>query len=277
MTDRLSGLLKHYHLSARVFHTGVLCGRSAFDAPSGHIHVLRSGQLTATADVHETYRLDQPSLLFYPRAASHHFIASQQHPPDLVCATVDLGSRAGNPLALALPPVLLVPLEKLPRLSALLDVLFAEAMGNQCGREDALDRLCELLLIHLLRYLMDQRLASTGLLAGLADPRLAKSIAAIHDQPARAWTLDTLASTAGMSRARFAARFREVIGITPGRYLTGWRLNVVCSLLRQGKSVGVIADEVGYSSPTVLSRVFRSHMGESPRQWQAKNRSRSRA
>lgn len=49
-----------------------------------------------------------------------------------------------------------------------------------------------------------------GVLAGLADPRLAKALAAMHETPRRSCSLEDLAEIAGVSRSRFAAHFRGV-------------------------------------------------------------------
>lgn len=267
MADRLAGLLTHYTLFARVFHAGPLCGRHSYVGTHGYLHLIRRGPLTVRAATHDTLRIEAPSLLFYPRPAEHLFITAEDDSADLVCAAVDLGSTAGNPLVMALPSMLCVPLADLPGVGATLEMLFAEAQGDLCGRQAAIDRLCELLLIQLLRYLMDEQLADTGLLAGLADARLARSIAAMHDAPQRAWTLDTLACAAGMSRARFAAHFREVIGVTPGHYLAQWRVNVACTRLKRGTPVAVVANDVGYGSATALARAFRAHLGVTPTRW----------
>ncbi len=63
------------------------------------------------------------------------------------------------------------------------------------------------------------QLTQGGTLAGLADPRLAKALIAIQDDPALQWSLTSMAELAGMSRARFAVKFREVTGETPADYL----------------------------------------------------------
>lgn len=272
MVDRLAGLLRHYALSARVFHSGSFCGQHHYAAPHGYIHVVRRGPITAHSSVHEPLLVREPSLLFYPRVASHRFVAEPGEMADLLCAEVDLGAGAGNPLARALPPMVQIPLAAVPGLEPTLALLFAEAERDQCGRQAAIDRLCELLLIQLLRHLMDGRLGATGLLAGLADPKLARAITAMHDAPQEPWSLATLAERAGMSRARFAALFRETLGVTPGDYLADWRINVCCTLLRQGRPVAVVADRVGYGSPNALARAFRARMGCAPRDWLARLR-----
>jgi transcriptional regulator GlxA family with amidase domain len=155
----------------------------------------------------------------------------------------------------------------MPALDMTLQVLFRESDEQHCGRQAVLDRLMEVIFIQVLRDLMDQQRVQVGLLAGLADPRLAKAINAMHREPARNWSLEDLAATAGMSRARFAARFRDVVGTTAGSYLGEWRLGVAQSLLRQGKPVQLVSDVVGYGSASALSRAFRAQTGLSPTEW----------
>ena len=134
-------------------------------------------------------------------------------------------------------------------------------------RQAILDRMSEVLIIQLLRELMDQGRIQSGLLAGLSNPRLVKAINAIHANPRRTWTLEELAALANMSRARFAVHFRETVGSTPMAYLGEWRLSVARSLLRGGKSVQSVADEVGYGSASALSRAFAAQTGMSPTEW----------
>ena len=76
-----------------------------------------------------------------------------------------------------------------------------------------------------------------------------------------------LAAEAGMSRARFAVKFRDTVGMTPGSYLSEWRLGLAQSLLRRGTPVNVVADEVGYANASALSRVFTARKGEPPTAW----------
>ena len=178
MTDRLAGLLRHYRLRAQVFHSGRFCGHALYDGAHGYIHLLRAGRLRVSSPLHADFALEGPCVLFYPRAAAHHFVAETGDAPDLVCAGVELGAGAGDPLALALPVVTLLPLDRVPQLATLLDLLFAEAAEVHCGRQAAIDRLCELVLIHLLRYLMDEGAAEPGLLAGLARSRRLQARAA---------------------------------------------------------------------------------------------------
>jgi transcriptional regulator GlxA family with amidase domain len=196
-----------------------------------------------------------------------HRLLPKDRDLEMVCASIEFGAGLRNPLARALPEVVLIRLRDMPTLDMTLQVLFREAAEQHCGRQAVLDRLIEVAFIQVLRDLMDQQRLQVGLLAGLAEPRLAKAINAMHAEPARAWSLEDLAATAGMSRARFAARFRDVVGMTPGSYLGEWRLGVAQSLLRQGKPVQLVSDVVGYGSASALSRAFRAHVGLSPTEW----------
>jgi transcriptional regulator GlxA family with amidase domain len=119
---------------------------------------------------------------------------------------------------------------------------------------------------------MNARLVDSGVLLGLSDPRLSKAIEAMHKHPGSSWSLEELAQHAGMSRARFAAHFRNVVGITPFDYLTSWRLGIAQTMLRKGNSLKLIAAAVGYTNATALTRVFTQRLGMSPSDWLARSK-----
>ncbi len=268
MGDRLVSLLKRFELRARVFQAGPLCQSSAFSAEDGlgYIHVLRAGALRVEGSGHKPRIVERPCVLFYMTPTTHRLVPLKAG-TDTLCASFEFGTGLQNPLIKALPDLLLVDLDGMPNIATTLQLLFKEAQEHHCGRQAILDRLSEVLIVLLLRELMDQERIASGLLAGLSDLRLAKAINAMHAQPARPWTLESLAETASMSRARFAVRFRETVGTTPMQYLGEWRLSVAQSLLRRGRSVQMVADQVGYASASALSRAFTAQLGKSPSAW----------
>jgi len=268
MNDRLVELLKRFELRARVFQAGPLCRSSDYAAEDGlgHIHVQQRGVLAVESPGCPTVLIEEPSLFFFVNPTSHRLVP-QGGDAHMVCASMEFGAGLWNPIARALPDMVLIRLRDIPVLDITLKALFREAEECHCGRQAVLDRLMEVVFIQVLRDLMDQKRLEVGLLAGLSDRKLAMAINAMHADPSRAWSLEELAATAGMSRARFAARFREVVGLTPGAYLGEWRLGVAQSLLRQGKPVQLVSDLVGYASASALSRAFRSRVGVSPTEW----------
>lgn len=277
--DRLSPLLDRFALTARVFYSGTLCGVTRFEAndEAGHLHVVRRGPLQVQGTDRKLIDIDEPSLLFYPRPASHRLRADRQTGADVVCASVEFGGGLGNPLARALPSLLLIRLAELPGLASTLALLLDEAFEQRSGRQAIVDRLCEVVLVHLLRHTIEHRLMPSGLFAGLADARLAKAIQAMHDEPARKWSLEELAERAGMSRARFAVNFRETVGQTPLDYLTDWRIGLAQTLLRKGRPVKIVADEVGYGSAAALARAFSARLGVAPVAWARRSQGKAGA
>lgn len=266
--DRLAGLLKHLSLRARVFNSGPLCAISNYrgEEGAGHIHILKQGTLQLEFPGRQTQVIDEPTIIFLLKPTPHR-LAPGAKGAHTVCGEFSFGTTTANPLQQAFDRPVLLPLHSISSLERTLDLLFEEAFTERCGQRAALDRLCELVIIHLMRHLMDQETVDTGLLAGFADQRLSKALIAMHEMPAKSWTLATLAKHAGMSRARFSAVFRDTIGQTPGDYLTCWRILLAQRLLRQGQELDLVAHSVGYSGPPALARMFKQRLGLSPTRW----------
>ena len=269
MADRLQALLSHFAVSARTFHAGALCGINTLDGdgPDGQLHLIRFGEVEVRHGKGETLHIREPSLLLYPRPMAHRFITDVEHGADFVCANLTFEGGNANPIASALPPYVCLPLKQLQGCEAVLELLFNEAGAQYCGRQAMLDRLFEVVLIQVLRQLMEQGKTQVGMLAGLAHRQLRQAIVAMHEQPQKEWSLTDLAAASGMSRSAFANGFREAVGVTPGVYLQRWRVGLAQKALLQGKSLKLIAQDVGYGSEAALSRAFKAQSGKSPREW----------
>jgi len=272
--DRLSPLFERFRVRASLFHAGPLCGVTHFDAQPGRgfLHVMRNGEMevrhAAATGLVESLWVREPSLVFYPRPLAHDFHNAPAEGADFVCATLDF--EAGHPLVQALPPLVVLPLAQVEGLEATLGLLFGEAERVRCGQRLLADRLFEVLLLQLLRWMLDQHDAPLplGLMRGLAEPRLAHALTALHARPGEAWSLAAMAAQAGMSRSRFAEAFRETVGQTPADYLADWRLAIARAELQAGKPLKTLAAELGYANASALSRLFaQRHQGLSPRAW----------
>jgi transcriptional regulator GlxA family with amidase domain len=133
------------------------------------------------------------------------------------------------------------------RLRLLLNMNDVEGQHPGLGSDLAVSRLMELILLEVLRSEVLRLTADAkGLLAGLADPVVERSLSAMHKEVARTWTVAELAQTANVSRSTFATRFRAVMGLGPIECLAKWRIALAKSELSCGtKSIGEIAFFVG--------------------------------
>jgi len=252
-----------------MFHSGALCGITDFpdQGDGGQLHLVKGGVLDAIHPGQPTLHVAEPSLLLYPRPLARRFLTDAVQGADLACAHLHFEGGLANPIAGALPDVVCLPLKSIDRADHVLALLFEEAFGSNCGRREVVDRLFEIVLIQILRHLMETELVHNGLLAGMSHPKLRKAIVAMHEQPAREWSLEALADMAGMSRSNFASTFRGTVGSTTGVYLQAWRVRLVQKALLQGQQLKNIAGEVGYGSEAALSRAFKAQSGLTPREW----------
>ncbi|MGP3966372.1 helix-turn-helix transcriptional regulator [Streptomyces sp. 6N223] len=94
---------------------------------------------------------------------------------------------------------------------------------------------------------------------------MSAALGAIHADPAFPWTVEDLATRAGMSRSTFAERLRKRTGETLIAYLTRWRMMLAGEKLIHGRdTVARIAGSLGYGSEHAFNTAFRRVMGISP-------------
>ena len=274
--DRLSALFERFRVHAHLFHAGALCGVTHFDAQAGRgfLHVLRRGEMVVThrprSGAPRKIKVSEPTLLFYPRPLEHQFHNAPTEGADFVCATVDFEGDSRHPVVAALPPVLVLPLQSVDGLEQTLALLFAETERVRCGQRLLADRLFEVLLLQLLRWVLDHpdhAGVPAGLMHGLAHPKLASALIAMHESPGAAWALEPMAQAAGMSRSAFAAEFKLQLGVTPAKYLLQWRVSISQSMLLAGTSIKLTSEKLGYASAASFSRAFVLSVGVSPRAW----------
>jgi AraC-like DNA-binding protein len=144
-----------------------------------------------------------------------------------------------------------------------------EARAARPGNAAMLGRLTELMFVEIVREYM-QRLPADhgGWLSGLNDPHVGKALRLLHADPVRDWTVDGLAREVAVSRSVLAQRFTELVGETPMRYLSNWRMQLARQLLREGThSVQEIASRVGYESEAAFNRAFKRASGVPPAAW----------
>lgn len=170
----------------------------------------------------------------------------------------------------SLPPV--VRLHSEPDKAAIrqsIERMREELANPQPGSALMAQHLAHGLLIQALRlHLAEQAASGSGWLFALTDPQLSRVIAAIHEDPAAPWTVQSLAERAGMSRSVFASRFQAKVGTTPVEYLTRWRMLLAANRLKHSaEGTSTIAQSLGYDSESAFGKAFRRVMGTSPRRY----------
>ena len=275
--DILSTVIERLAPSANTFFSGTLCADSSFAdcSESGHLHLLRQGELVLHVSGSPALRIDQPSVILFSQTLEHRLEMAETSGAELVCAEIALQNANARLLPFGLPNPLVVSLAEARGLRATLELLFDEALDSRLGARAAINRLMELLFVLLLRHCHGAGELQPGLLAGLAHPQLAKLLQALHECPGKAWNLDQMAATAMMSRARFAAQFKQHIGVPPGEYLTSLRIVCAQAELRLGRPLKAVAANVGYADATALARAFKKHTGKNPRLWLAEEDNQS--
>ena len=189
-------------------------------------------------------------------------------PAHFVCGFLACDSRPYNPLLTALPRVIRVSDHGSGALGAYFRAALAESKGRM-GGECMLGRISELMFVDVVRrYLETLPEGRMSWLAGLRDPYVGRALTALHENPARDWTIEALAQEAALSRSAFAERFVEFVGQPPMQYLTNWRMQLATNYLRNGtESIAAVANRVGYDSEAAFSRAFKKAVGSPPSEW----------
>ncbi|TAK70351.1 MAG: AraC family transcriptional regulator [Actinomycetota bacterium] len=198
---------------------------------------------------------------------------------DVVCGYLHSDDALFDPRLRALPPVFVVRPPEGPAaewVSANIAYALAQVDGAAMGPSTMSVRLPELLLVEVLRlHLATAPAVEHGWLAALHDPVLRPALAAIHGDPAHRWTVPELAQLAAVSRSALDARFRQILGLSPIRYLADWRLHLARDLLSTTDlGNATVARRVGYEAEEAFSRAFKRAYGRSPTSWRAEHRMR---
>jgi AraC-like DNA-binding protein len=186
-------------------------------------------------------------------------------PSQLLCGAVRFDHPAARNLVDILPTVIKLNADA-GWMQTTLALLAVEARDLQPGGEAVITRLADILVIQAIRaWLQTDPSAQTGWLGALQDPQIGHAITLIHRDPARDWTVASLADELAMSRSAFAARFTELVDEPAMQYVTRWRMQVaVNSLKEEGATVAELASRLGYRSEAAFARAFKRVIGMPP-------------
>lgn len=287
-TDALSDILRRLRLKAKIYARPDYCGSWAVDT-SGHrkvaFHLIERGSgWLHTEDGGIPQQMISGDLVLFPHDAPHAIASSSEkplqsvlnsEPPDelngpvtsLLCGFFEFENKTAWPLLDGLPEIIMLDLRSSsahPATQTLLRLIVNELESAAPGSDAVVNELAFVLFIHVLRSQMNESLTG-GLLCALADPKIGRALNILHSDFSTAWTVDSLAATAAMSRSAFAKRFRELVGMSPMRYLTEWRMQEASELLQKSEfSIAEIAERNGYASEAAFRKAFKSIVGQTP-------------
>jgi len=239
--------------------------------PTGLAHILASAPDAATVP--------------FDHLAAEHALAAGQDlrlgagpgQTRILCASYHQDPAVTVPLLTLLPDMLHIPARQAGAdLDTTLRLLAGEISRPQPGASAVLDRIVDILLVQLLRAWLDTAAApdrAASWLSALTDPIAGPALAALHTQPGRDWTIPSLATAIGVSRATLARRFPAQVGCTPAAYLTRWRMDLAAVRLRDtDDTVGAIAKSLGYTSEYAFNRAFARHRQMPPGRYRTRSR-----
>lgn len=269
-------------------------------------HLITEGECWAELDGYPPRRLAAGDIVVFPSGAAHRMASTPGVPPGegrrltdvlarrprmvsyggggaltrIVCGYMACDARLARMLLAGLPPLVVVNVRNSPSgawLESSVRYALAEARSPRPGGAGVLAKLAEVLFIEVMRlYMAEDAEGRTGWLAGVRDRVVGAALAALHKDPARPWTLDELARTAGASRTVLAERFQQLLGASPMQHLAQWRMLLAANLLRAGAApLTQIAETVGYQTDTAFSRAFRREYGVPPATWRRRQPTRS--
>lgn len=288
--DSLSEILQATRLSARVFLHSSFCGQWAVDTSGSQhatFHVVARGTCWLhMQDMNQPEPLRAGDLVVFPRDAAHT-ISNSECPPgpelvrnrpapavadgpttSLICGYFEFGENHWDILLECMPAFLVIRNEVMSEtghMNALIDFMIFEAEANRQGSDVVINRLSDVLFIHVVRNYISQHKPANGIIAAIADTRLAKGLSAFHQDPGGNWTVEQLAKASGMSRSAFSEYFHRLIGQTPLQYVTQWRMYIAHELLTSSQhSMLSIAEKSGYLSEASFAKVYKKYFGVGP-------------
>ena len=287
--NTFNDVIQMLRLKAHVFLHSSFCGDYAVEiAGSGKatFHVVAKGNCWLhMPDAPEPIQMHEGDLLVFPQDAAHTLSTDSIFPSrkvprnkhtstpvgdyvSLICGYIDFMQSRWNPILESLPPCLILRREDkhhTSELKSLLGFIIKETQAEFMGTDTVIDRLSDVLFIHVLRAHLEKERGQSGYLAALFDPKIGLAIKAIHDTPEYPWSVQILAEKANMSRSVFAEHFHALVGISPMQYVTNWRMQVAYEQLATSeKSTLQIAEESGYRSESSFSKAFKKQFGINP-------------
>lgn len=306
--DLLSDILNTLNMKGVFYFRTSFSGKWGVTVPqfkqAARFHLVVQGQLHVSFPSGETLVLNPGDLILIPHGCSHILSDSacsvapaletvlsnvgydgsgvlavgegfEHKKTKLICGHFDFRKGADHPLLRALPDYFVIsPSMRAanPILDDVMRILLKQVFADEMGVTASVTKLSEIMFIELLRINLTGNEGFEKIMAAFTDQKISQAISIIHGQPDAPWTVESLALEIGMSRSRFAHRFKELMGLGPMAYLLEWRLQKALSLLDMSNmSVQQISSRSGYKSSAAFTRAFSGQFGFSPSEYRKNN------
>lgn len=266
--DLLSQVLAQIRLTGdRVYSLRLQTrGRVQLEPRAAHVCVLKEGRLKVACHGEVPAIIDAGDLFLLPRDPEDLRITVAEGPATMIVCRFWFDASSLRAMLFALPWLIHIRrTEAADWLEGIVHFMLVEADDVQPGGALMISRLIDLIVIRTLRTWVHQGHAS-GWLGGLSDPRIARALRSLHEQPLQRWSIAALARLASMSRSSFSERFTALVGRSPLRYQNEWRLTLARDMLAKPSArVGEVGIAIGYESEAAFSRAYKAFFGRSPR------------
>ncbi|WP_053082638.1 AraC family transcriptional regulator [Methylobacterium platani] len=148
------------------------------------------------------------------------------------------------------------------------ELMLAEVQSPSLATQAMTEVLMKQCLIIMLRQQLAASDFTSPILLALQNPKLARAVLAVLEQPGAHYSVEGLAALAGMGRTSFAEGFAATFGQGPMEFVQRVRLRIASRLLSgTDLPVKVIAATVGYASRSAFSKAFEVEFGTAPSQF----------
>ncbi len=268
--------------------------KQPFPAGTGCFHVVQDGPCQLRlAGKGQPVRLSPGDIVLVPHGQGHRIegvepsSGRRRHPPGDAPARITSGlfrfeGVGGQTLMRGLPTVLhaTCKADESPDavgsrewVSLTIAAMQQEVANPSIGSAIMLSRIIDLMFIWAVRHwLASAPDGALGWIAALRDPLIGHALARLHAEPGADWTVDKLAAAVNQSRSNLSRRFSLLVGESPMRYLTQWRMQLAAQFLSTtNRRVTQIAETLGYDSEAAFSRAFRRAFALAPTEYRARH------
>ena len=241
-----------------------------------YIHIFQGGSFKIKSNeqkLNET--VHEGDVIVIPSRFKHsiEIIEDKAVEPVVITCVFQLDGVYGQTIAEGLPNYILVPSHQNGKVAEWIPMTVAaiklELDQPSLGSQVMLSSVIDLLLVWSIRFWLNKEtLNHKSWISALQNPTISKALFLMHSNPAKEWTVETLAKETNQSKSKFSKSFIELVGTTPINYLKHWRMKLANQyLIETNKSISQISDLVGYSSPAAFTRSFIQTFGYSPRKF----------